>query len=538
MTMSFRRSASPSRGHDFSQWFWPHGLLLLSLGVLAAPIALWSACWLRAPWNIAMVVALGAVLWALARGTTEAPLGLDLPTRRELQTTAWWAFVPLALMCFASGIGGWGYQTSDWKKHNAVLADLVRFDWPVRYSEAPGAVHLTYYTAFYLPAAFVGKFFGWTAALVAHQLGSLVVMGLLAAWLSWLVGPRAKWIGLLFAAFGGMDYLAAILSTLLHGGALQLGPLSREWWEKPIPWWAYYAHATELFWVPHTALAGWLGGAILLRGTSPLRNTEATPNANERWNDLSFDLVACALLPLWNPWAWLGCLALLGVRIVQQRRSGQGRAVWPWLFMLGVWAMQFGYLMSRVPLPSGVVGGRGYKPTFTASAFISEFGVRFFTSWLSFSLVEFGVYAILCVLLWRRAKVASPLAPFLWVSVALLLVLPLFQYGLYNDLLRSAVTPLMVVCLACASALRIPTIQRAGALKAVLIGALCIGALHSVQYAIYFVHTEKSDGLVHLPRLDKTPTVYALYAHDHRPQLLTQYIGRDDSLWARWFLKP
>ncbi|BCM90768.1 hypothetical protein IAD21_02629 [Abditibacteriota bacterium] len=538
MMMLFRRSAS--RGRDFSDWFWPRGLLLLSLGVLAVPIALWSAFWLRAPWSVAMVVILVAALWTLGHGSDD--VALDLPTRRELRATAWWAFVPLALMCFGSGIGGWGYQSSDWNKHNAVLADLVRFEWPVRYMEAPDAVHLTYYTAFYLPAALVGKVFGWTGALVAHQLGALVVMGLLAAWLAWLGGPRVKWIGVVFAGFGGMDYLAAIIGPLLHGGMPQLVPFSREWWEKPILWWAYYAHATELFWVPHTALAGWLGSAILLRGTSPLRTADKGAVSSENWNDLSFDLVACALLPLWSPWAWIGCLVLLGVRVVQQRRTGRSLGVWPWVFMVAVWGMQFGYLMSRLPLPKGVTGVRGYRPSFAAPGLIREFGVSFFSSWLAFSLVEFGVFALLCVLLWRRAKFSSSLAPFLLVSVLMLVALPLFQYGLYNDLLRAAVVPLVVLCLSCVSALRVSSLQGVRALKTVLVVALGIGGLHSIQYAIYFAHTEKEDmkahRLVHLPNLKKTPTVYGLYAHDHRPQLLTQYIGRDDSVWARWFLKP
>ncbi|RYX84538.1 hypothetical protein EON83_09305 [bacterium] len=532
--MPFRRSNSPASGHDFSQWFWPCGLLIVSVAVLATPLILWAAFWLRTPWNVAMVVAVVAALWALARGEDES--ALDLPTCRDLRMTALWAFAPLALMCFGSGIGGLGYQSGDWKKHNAVLADLVRFEWPVRYSEAPDAVHLTYYTAFYLPAALVGKVFGWTAALIAHQAGALVVMGLMAAWLAWLVGPRARWAGVLFAAFGGLDYLGDKITGLSRGHGFHLKPISNEWWEKPIQWWGYYAHATELFWVPHAALAGWLGCAILLRGTSPLSKQDG--EKSDCWRSLSFDLVTCALLPLWNPWAWIGCLPLLAVRVGQQVRSKRKMALWPWVFVVALWPMQFGYLMSRVPLPAGVAGGRGYKFTFMAPAFIRDYGISFFSSWIAFSLFEFGIFAILSVLLWRRARITSPLMPFLLASVATLVVLPLFQYGLYNDLLRSVVAPLVVVCLACASALRVPLPQRTPALRVFLVVLLCIGGLHSVQYAIYFAHTEKTEGLVHFPNKDKTPTIYEMYAHDRRPQLITQYVGRDDSLWARWFLKP
>lgn len=536
MTMPWRLA---SREQGFSQWFWPKGLLFSSLFVLAIPVAMWGAFWLRAPWNLLFVGAIVAALWFLPRGSGNSVLESD--TRRELWMTALWAFMPLALMCVVSGIGGIGTQSEDWLKHNAVLADLVRSDWPVHYRYNSTPVHLTYYTAFYLPAAFMGKLGGWGVALAVHQLGSLIVLGLVAAWLSWIMGKRARWVGVLFAAFGGVDYFAAKIVALAHGQPFELAPFSLEWWEKPIPWWGYYSHVTELFWVPHAALAGWLGTVLLLRVVSPL--TARSGGLDASWSDVSFDVVTCALLPLWNPWAWLGYLPLLGVRLVQQIRSRRRILIWPWVCLIGLWAMQFGYLMSRISLPAGISGGVGYHPTFTAFEFMRQYGSGvYIETWLGFTFVEFGFYALLCLLLWKTAKAPSPLRPFLVVSALALGLLPLFHYGLYNDLLRSAVAPLAVVCLSCATVLHMPRTRRTSPFKAVLALALCFGALHSAQYAINVMHDVKlsitsHSGLLHQPVLSKMPTVYALFAHDPHPQLITQYMGRDDSTWARWFLK-
>jgi len=65
-----------------------------------------------------------------------------------------------------SGAGHRNYESGDGFKHNAILADLIAYDWPVRYvmQKAQGVVYLCYYIGYYLPSALVGKFVGWNGA--------------------------------------------------------------------------------------------------------------------------------------------------------------------------------------------------------------------------------------------------------------------------------------------------------------------------------------------------------------------------------------
>ena len=64
-----------------------------------------------------------------------------------------------------SGIGGFGFQeTYDWRKHNAILSDLINQAWPVIYFFKGQYYPLVYYIAYYLPSAVIGKLCSWSIA--------------------------------------------------------------------------------------------------------------------------------------------------------------------------------------------------------------------------------------------------------------------------------------------------------------------------------------------------------------------------------------
>lgn len=74
----------------------------------------------------------------------------------------------------ASGIGGFCMQSGDWHKHNAILHDLIDYDWPVKYSLPEGNEGLlSYYIFSYLFPALVGKVAGFRWAELAMLLSQV-----------------------------------------------------------------------------------------------------------------------------------------------------------------------------------------------------------------------------------------------------------------------------------------------------------------------------------------------------------------------------
>src|SRR6516164_22770 len=75
----------------------------------------------------------------------------------------WLSIAVVALLwSLQSGAGGYGPQTLDWEKHNAILKSMVNHSWPVTYLDADlSRFYLVYYFAYYLPAALIGKYAGW-----------------------------------------------------------------------------------------------------------------------------------------------------------------------------------------------------------------------------------------------------------------------------------------------------------------------------------------------------------------------------------------
>lgn len=67
------------------------------------------------------------------------------------------AILLFAWIGYYAGYGRFVEQAGDWKKHNAILYDLVNRNWPVLYTNGKEHSMLTYYIGQYMVAALVGK---------------------------------------------------------------------------------------------------------------------------------------------------------------------------------------------------------------------------------------------------------------------------------------------------------------------------------------------------------------------------------------------
>jgi len=264
-------------------------LWFFTLAYLALPVAIFALGWLKLPFALTIVAALVAgILFSGKRGD------------ESLVTVPIWSLLLIAVgsvgLCWLDGVGGFSYQDGDYFKHNAVLADLFRRDWPVAYSiEHAGTAHpaaLVYYIGYYLPPALVGKIAGWEAMRYAMLLWTACGLFIGGLWcLRFAKG--ALWAPLAFLAFGGLDVLGMFLGINLWSWMPEL------WIEhRQLEWWAgfsfgnYQGHSNHLFWAPQHALPGWLITAAVLHRI--------------RTGTLDGCLFLVALAPLWSPFVTLG----------------------------------------------------------------------------------------------------------------------------------------------------------------------------------------------------------------------------------------
>ncbi len=89
----------------------------------------------------------------------------------------------ILFFCWIGYYAGWGRfvdQTDDWRKHNALLADLVNRKWPVYYVNGDDHSMLVYYIGQYIIPALAGKIFrsvriAETALYIWNEIGLILV---------------------------------------------------------------------------------------------------------------------------------------------------------------------------------------------------------------------------------------------------------------------------------------------------------------------------------------------------------------------------
>lgn len=164
----------------------------------------------------------------------------------------------LFLISYWSGVGGFVWQNSDHDCRNKIFELLVEEKWPVVMNASDGhdgivrTAMLSYYIAFWLPAAVVGKCFGMTAG-YAFQLiwlfvGLVIVFTLISSILNkWSINTL-----IVFLLFSGLD----IMGVLFTKGTLADTPVTEH-----IEWWTYFqfsSNVTLIFWVFNQAIYAWI----------------------------------------------------------------------------------------------------------------------------------------------------------------------------------------------------------------------------------------------------------------------------------------
>jgi hypothetical protein len=363
----------------------------------------------------------------------------------------------MLILCFIivwltfSGAGGFGFQNMDYAYHNGLLKDLIVRDWPLMAVHNHVQVHIVYNFGYYLPAAVIGKAFGWVSANIFLFLWTLSGVLLAYFWFWNLSRVRIKknivklaLFTTIFCLAGGLDYIGYyVLKRNTFGFRAQV-----EWWAG---FFQYSSNTTLIYWVPQHTIAPWLIIGLIADAFYDKHN-------------LKYLGMVLAGGILWTPFGLVGIipylLALGFVYLKPQNRSylfnrssvifnglsiGIGSIYllflgsnqfqfpvgWIWEFsdnyislvktLLAFWFLEFAFLGSLILLLIGM-----------GIFFSRTFSIR--NNWhdrIDKLEREFGITSIqFCLFI---------------ISFCVLFLLPFFKMGIYNDFVMRASIPSLFI---------------------------------------------------------------------------------------------
>jgi hypothetical protein len=353
-----------------------------------------------------------------------------------------------------SGIGGIGHQNGDYNLQNPIFKALIQQNWPLKFYVQGTLIHVVYYVGYYLPAAFIGKLFGWLPANRFLFLWAGVGVYLSFYWFFHLsrvnAGSNIKKIfglAILFCLASGMDYVGYyIWAKHLYSATEHI-----ENWTNLF---VYSSNTSLLYWVPQQVLAGWLLTGLI-----------ADAVLNERNNKYLGIAVASAVL--WSPFAVLGTIPLLIIILVKYSLPRFRRLLFSrgsiFCNVLAVWigVVHLSFILSnRFSFPIGFF------------LQLNENRKSLLKNLLAFYGLEFAILGFLILLLLllgyidtsRRIAIASTTFPkrirltlercfqitpvqfALFLAVfAILWVIPLFHAGLFNDFVMRTSIPVLFI---------------------------------------------------------------------------------------------
>lgn len=362
-------------------------LEFLALIYLSLPVLVFFVTFTAKPLAIVAPAAILLALWRVRPSDTG--VGLN---RQRLLLSAGLA----ALFLVACGYGPLGGRSWDWLKHFAIINELADQQWPPVREDT--GTFLRYALGYYMFPGLLAKWLGksWDEVFVFLQ--TWVGLTLLLMLLLQKTSPKRPLIFVtVFLLFSGLDLLA---SKAFDAG---FDPFAHhEWWARLF---AYEGHATLFLWVPQHALAGLLGIAILLPGEKP------PPS--------SYALLGISIL-FWSPFAAIGLAPFAAAAALQAFRPAMKN-----------WSDILCGLLTGIPLFAYLTSGSAEIP----QGWNWELPGWTFTGYLLFLLLECGLLLLaLRVSGWKFLH-----QPALVMSV--LIVLPLYRMGLYNDFTMRACIP-------------------------------------------------------------------------------------------------
>jgi hypothetical protein len=371
-----------------------------ALNYLSLPLLVFFVTFTAKPLAIVAPMAILLALWRVR----PSDMGVGLCRKRLILSAGF-----SALFLIGCGYGPVGGRSWDWLKHFALINELADQQWPPVRTDT--GTFLRYALGYYMFPGLLAKWLGKTGDDVFVFLQTWMGLTILLMLLLQKTSPQKPLVFVsVFLLFSGPDFLA---SKALYQA---FDPFAHhEWWARLF---AYEGHATLFLWVPQHALAGLLGIAILLPAEKP------PPS--------SYALLGTSLL-FWSPFAAIGLAPFAAAAVLQAIRPAMKN-----------WSDLLCGLLTGIPLLVYLSSGSAEIP----HGWNWELPQWSFMHYLLFLLLECGLLLLaLRVSGWKYLY-----QPALVMSV--LIMLPLYRVGLFNDFtMRACIPALGLLALAAARAL-------------------------------------------------------------------------------------
>lgn len=470
-------------------------LAIVSYIYLALPLGIFFTTWLRAPYAIILVGALIVAGILVHKDLKLRTFAFPTVSLRHLLL-----LLIVLLWIFYSGAGGFSFQNGDWIKHNAILSDLVSYEWPVRYDIGEHEnTFLNYYLGWYMLPAIVGKIYqNLHAAFIAQFVWTALGVLLSFAWLSNIIKKTHWSLYAFFILFATADSLGIIIlrnTNLLN-------------FITPLEHWStheYSSFTTLLYWVPGQAIGIWIVmGAIF----SMYKNT--CLRSIPLW---------IAPLMFWSPFGVIGLLPFIPYMVYQAYKQGdiQDRLILYYALAAGILLIFF-YLY------------------FNANIFRLLHADEFSGLWQARSLTEWGRCSVflfaesvlpLSIIFRLRSYLSRHLRSFFYIASIILLFLPFYRYGLLNDLVMRASIPALFIVFLCSYTLLVSKKVRAqhGFLWLALIMYFILGTITPMTEMNRSVQSKPNIGTSH----------QLLDIGDE--MAIKQYLGKENSYFGKHILR-
>jgi len=236
---------------------------------ITIPFLIFTLGWIRLSYAIPIV---GIVIVSTALSLKQYDLFRNVGLKNKLKKVLL-VFVIIIVWVLLSGIGGYSLQNHDHFWRNAVLHDLINYDWPVIYKihgleinhELEGkSCMLVYYIGYWLPSALIGKIGGWDAANFSLFIWTIIGLTLTYYFLCRLFSSFSLRILLIFIFWGelciiGILFTFSIRDILISEFNLYAGSM------------VYPSNTGLLYWVFNQTVTSWLI-IVLLFNKIPPRN--------------------------------------------------------------------------------------------------------------------------------------------------------------------------------------------------------------------------------------------------------------------------
>lgn len=477
-----------------------------SILYLALPAILFFLGWLRPFFAIVAISALCVGIFFYIKRSTISHIPFSFVKNKLVLI---FTIVIMVIWTLIAGIGilGENHQTSDFNKHNAILADLTTHHWPVTYERESGDKTLVYYIAYYLPAAAIGKVFHSTQiAEVALLPWTVFGLILVMYWIFRILKRVNVGVVVLFIVFAGVDILGQLILRTSDTSVPILNIFSLMEGYASIIGANYQGNTSLLFWAPQHAVAAWLVAGMVL--SALLERSYKVPI-----------LFVISLAVLWSPMVVVGTIPLLVAYVILALREHRlitilhpANTLIPLLFLV-----MFGlYFMS----------GTSDQVFHLITQHSNAPGIEKLTAYIVFIFLEFLIYILIARSYIK--KLSLEWKTIIQCCVIFLCIIPFFIYGSLNDIgLRAPIISLFVVFLVVTKYLyqspkTAPVVQR----SFLLIAIISLGSISSLVEFNTHITGSTGDthywGSINSPNLDDKDAYFA-----------KQYLGDPNSLFSR-----